>query len=215
MTSEPKSLYDGHVIKMFKRNTNFFKLQNDNKYGLIMIASMFNFIKVNNIIELFITTDGTFKLVLNIASELLKININNLITFNNHNKNLSVWCIHPILIKSVLRHVDKLIVNKTDLVREIYNYSLAITFNVVINCSLLSIVENVKIPETVNNHPYNCNGILNKDDMFDDEPLINECTMYLAFPVLFEPLPSCLIEIVQMYIGSTINITTLNKVGSL
>jgi hypothetical protein len=84
--------------------------------------------------------------------------------------------------------------------RETLIFGRKYSVDVIKDYSLLNIVENVKFPDVFRGIPYSCDGILNKNDMFDDEPLTNECIMYFSYPTLIELLPDCLIKIIRSFV---------------
>jgi hypothetical protein len=190
---------DNFVSKIFDRTELRIINPQGSTPGFIFIMSIFRFIKVKDIVEKFVLTDDIFKLKITIANKLLNMKDNELISLNHHSYKYSDLIVHPILIKSILRHIDKIIINKMNIAREIFIIGKQYPFDYITDCSLLSIVKNVKCPNTVHSVKYSCIGILNKNDMFDDEPLTNECIRYFLNLVLIELLPDCLIKIIQSF----------------
>jgi hypothetical protein len=190
-----------YIIKIFDRkNIEFANHVQEYLKGGIFIGTIFNVINVKDIIETFIVTNDIFKLKVALASKLLNTDKLNLIGFNDpDNIYYSQWIVHPILIKSILTHVDESIINRTDIAREIYKKGHLRSFESIENCSLLSIVENVQMPLTVRGHNYVCNGILNKDDMFNDELLTDVCIKHLIDQTLIIILPDVLTKIITSY----------------
>jgi hypothetical protein len=196
-------------IKIFDRESIHDSTDYNN--GLIHACSIFQVIDVQNIIREFIENSEIFKIIVYTASKILNIHVNELVTFNiEGSRECHGWLLHPILIKSILRHVESLTLRKLQIIREINNKCKRIGIDVLYNYpSLVSIVENVKYPCTIE-HPryrgyahltkkYKCKGILNKDDMFDDDILISKCVIYISVETLILFLPQCLCDIICSY----------------
>jgi hypothetical protein len=190
------------VIKIFDRNTICQSICS--KDGLLNIVDLFRFSNIDlnnisNIVNSYICND-TFSSLVIIACEICKLPPSKIAVYYLFTKDINrCWFLHPILIKSILRHVDNLI-NKYTIVRIVYKPDTELDFFEVTSCSLLSIVENIAQPIIIkySNDPqivekkYNCEGILNKYDMFNDDHLIIE----FIKRIMLEFLPSCLCDMI-------------------
>jgi hypothetical protein len=129
-----------------------------------------------------------------------------LVEFCNH-KNTRSWFLHPILIKSVLRHIDKLLL-RSDVITELYSSSWC-SFHDVKSCSLLSIVEDIKMPTNIEikseyipitQYKYECKCIYDPNDMFNDDHLMLECVKHISHPILLDFLLDDLCKIICSYL---------------
>jgi hypothetical protein len=101
---------DGYICKIFDRTGLIVVDIKSETPGLIFFISIFKFIIAKDIVENFVLTDDVFKLKITIASKILNMDTINLISLNHYNDKQSDLIVHPILIKSILRHVDKTII---------------------------------------------------------------------------------------------------------
>jgi hypothetical protein len=178
------------------------------KWGSIWIHSIFSVIDAKQIINEFIEQNNTFDMLLYNASRILNINRNKLIQYYYNSNKYDGWSVHPILVKSILRHVENVITRKMVIINEIYNLNGYIMYNDVKDamktCTLLFIVDHVKYPNEIGGRKYECDGILDKNDMFNDDVLIYECikqTTTCVLGVLGVLIPKCLYDIIISYIS--------------
>jgi hypothetical protein len=144
----------------------------------------------------FILEDETFNITMNIASELLKIKRDKLVLYNM-SPGEGGWFVHPLLLKSVLRYVDNTI-GKLTIAKELHGQYVLIGIDIIKHSSILSIAKNVKCRDKIQEK--NFNGLLNKNDVFNDDHLITKCTKYIASTILISIIPNCLIEIIFLYL---------------
>jgi hypothetical protein len=193
--------------------------------GLICIDSIFCFrtiddIKLADVISRVIHSD-VFKMILNIASRLLNMDKNELIVWNDKPISFGYsrpqgWMCHPSLVKSILRHIDNHL-NKEQLADLIY-WEFKRDINAIKSCTLLSIVNDVQYHNYIENKWYNfretplspkvpllpeaetreykCDGILIKNDMFNDDMLIYEYIKEILIQVW---IPKCLCDMIVSY----------------
>jgi hypothetical protein len=202
------------VIKIFDRKTVCDNMNNSDD-GLININDIINTpyntnnepeddlfnkeinINFKNIILSFVQSN-TFLVLLEYASKLCGINPDHMVGYYTFSSDpYRGWYVHPILIKSILRHFDVLF-DKCVIIRIIYGRKKWIGLHKLLNCSLTQIVENVKMPEYIETVRYDCVGIKNKEDMFNDDHLILE----FVKPIIKETLiflPECLCDIICFY----------------
>jgi hypothetical protein len=173
---------------------------------LIHINSIFCVINVDDIIHEFIEKNETFETIMDVASKILKIKHDKIVMYRYTDKK-NEWLLHPILVKSVLRHIDSLISSKTMIAKEIYIGNTYIGINTIKHCTLTTIVENVGIPYIMNKNSdgrylkqkFHCDGILNNNDMFNDDILISKCIQVITNQILITYLPQCLCDIIRSY----------------
>jgi hypothetical protein len=192
------------MIKIFDRRNISDRIDNEliciNSLGQNECSSW------SNIMNDFIEKNYFFKLIIDKACELLNIKkCKMLVFYNNTWINIkrgiksTGWHVHPILIKSILRHMDNVIA-KSSAASIIYGRDREIDYDTVMNCSLLDIVDSIKYNEY--NLYFSPNRILNKSDMFNDDQLIAECLKHLLQQTLFLIIPKCLLNIICEYINS-------------
>lgn len=191
--------------------------------GLICVESIFmdisRDINIKHIINTFIEDNEIFHTLMYTASKLLKIDKNDMVMYCYYHKLKYGWCAHPILMKSILRHIESLI-SKTMIATELGSVFKMITFDQVKQCTLLSLVTNVPYPSLIKNfngkhmydhytneyeskmveQEYKCEGILNKKDVFNDDELIFECTKVITMQILIILLPRQICDIIESYI---------------
>jgi hypothetical protein len=187
--------------KIFDRRDIFETILNDD--GLILVKSIFdNEFEVMNLINEFIIGSEIFETILLVASKILNIKKTDLVTYTSR-KYIWGWYAHCILIKSILRHIENHM-TKLRMTTQIYRNKKRYTIDDIKNCTLTTIVENIKYCDINRTWPiehdqkFNCKGILNKDDMFNDDLLIFECTKYIIDRT--QLFPKCLCYIVCSYL---------------
>jgi hypothetical protein len=192
---------DANVVKLFDRPYVCDTVET--RYGLILIKSIFNdkINEIDNILDSFIHTD-IFKILLHVATINVKSYTCGYIT--NENKKFDGFYFHPLLVKSVLRFIDKsLSINVIIKILTDYKSHIWIDMPDVINCSLVYIVNNVKKPINIinnkNSMEYKCEHIMDNNDMFNDDLLIVNCVKYIINDTLYF-LPQCLCDIICYFI---------------
>jgi hypothetical protein len=173
----------------------------DEDKGLIYVNDIFRKIEVKNIINTFIEQDELFDTLISTASMLLNIDKNNLVMFDGeygygYRRTSIGWYLHAILIKSILRYVERTIIIKSLIAREIYMVRM-IGFDTVKQCTLLQIVDKIKCQDRPK---FKCAGILDKNDMFNDDILIHTCTIQIITQTLITLMPQCLCDIIMSYV---------------
>jgi hypothetical protein len=174
------------------------------KYGLINIVDVLKVptVDVNNISDIINTfmCDKTFALTIVIACKICNLTPQEMAVYYIFPKNsYRGWFLHPILIKSILRYADESL-NKCTIARIVYMVDSELDFYKTMSCSLLSIVENVKNPESIKRSvkgeiKYICKSIKDKNDMFNDDHLILECIQFMINDTL-KFLPQCLCDLI-------------------
>jgi hypothetical protein len=172
----------------------------DENKGLIYVNDIFCKIEVKNIINTFIEQDELFDTLISTASTLLNIDKNNLAMFDGEygygHRTAIGWYLHAILIKSILRYVERTIIIKSLIAREIYMNRM-IGFDTVKQCTLLQIVDKIKCQDRPK---FKCTGILDKNDIFNDDILIHTCTIQITTQTLIILIPRCLCDIIMSYV---------------
>jgi hypothetical protein len=165
--------------------------------GLINVVDIFKSpsININNISDIvysFICSD-TFVLIVDIACKICNLPPNEIVVYYTFSESsCRGWYLHPILIKSVLRHIDNLL-NKSIIAQIVYESGHDVNFYKVMSSSLLFIVNNIVLPTRIDAQTeYKCKSILNKTDMFNDDHLIMEYIKHTITETLtFLPLCIC------------------------
>jgi hypothetical protein len=170
------------------------------KTGLINIVDLLyvphiDIKHIGNIITSFVC-DKEFLSIVNIARKICNLPMCNMAVYCYFSNDIwRCWYLHPILIKSVLRHIDELL-DKCTIARIVYEVGNDIDLDIILTCSLLFIVENVEQPKIIKRSygpsEYKCDGIKNRSDMFNDDHLVKEYINY----VMIEFLPQCLCDII-------------------
>jgi hypothetical protein len=203
-------------VKIFDREQVYKHIDYTN--GLISVNSTFynsHDYNVDDIIDTYIFNDKTFEMIMCIASKLLNINKNNMVMWDYY---ITSWRVHPILMKSILRHIDTITSDKRIIARMIYS-SGTIGMDSIRSCSLLIIVDGVEYPKVIK-HPYSyyglkkeykCDGILNNDDMFNDDVLIYECVKDIVISTLIELITKYLCDIIVSYYND-LDIVQMKKI---
>jgi hypothetical protein len=158
---------------------------------------------VYNIMNTYAESDELL-LIVNCAEKLLGLPEFTLIAYS---VSYDEWYFHPILVKSILRHIDSSL-RKTLVASVVYKNILSSTKNICISftgvrqSSLLTIVENIKKPKNIGGKEYKCEGILNVDDMFNDDLLMLECTKRILLQFFNDTclLLNCLCDIICSYL---------------
>jgi hypothetical protein len=172
-------------------------------FGLINVKHIFSSDQelITKIINNFIEGD-TFKIVLHFIGK--KYSVDSTLMAQYHHTKDSLyegWYLHPVLIKTVLRHIDHSI-SKTLIVKTIYESEKFITYGYTMNQSLLSIVDKIKKPDTIKqrnkDEKYNCKEIDDMNDMFNDDKLYAACAQYIID--IMAILPKCLCDMVILYL---------------
>jgi hypothetical protein len=190
------------VVKIFDRIKVCDSIPTD--LGLINIVDMLNVSgididDISKIINSFICSD-IFLLIFKISREICVLPSEKMIYYYLFTKDKHrCWFLHPILIKSVLRYINELI-DKCVITRIVYSHNNRIDFYKMMYCSLLSIVENVPIPDSIKysdgkTKKYICTGVMHKNDMFNDDHLIISCIKCIINDTLLF-LPQCLCDII-------------------
>jgi hypothetical protein len=184
------------IISIFDKNINF---TTGSIPGLLCIDHIFN-ITVHDIIEKIITGDIFFDLKLRMARKILDSN-DIVIYICTKNDNQCGLYFHPILIKTILMYIESSL-SKSQIMQEMYSHqnTVYVSIDSFRQLSLLHMVTNIKIPQNIRNKPYICPGILNNDDMFNDDILTTECEKYLLEQSLESLIIKCLIDIICSYI---------------
>jgi hypothetical protein len=181
----------------------------DYETGLISVDSIFYVLSykywnaIPDIIDTYVIYDETFEMVMNVASKLIGTAKNNIVMYDSSALG-SGWRIHPILVKSVLRHIESVFPYKTILANVIYSKEPKKGIDTIKSCSLLSIVSNVQYQTCIrgrgkDHKEYKCNGVSNKDDMFNDDILICKCVEQIIIKTLMLLMPLCICDIVVSY----------------
>jgi hypothetical protein len=178
------------VIKIFDRP--YVRDTTAYTVGFIKIISIFHIkgvdiTKISHLIAKFMKSD-IFPLLLRHAGRLINIRPECLIQYYiSATDDIDGWYVHPLLVKSFLRYINESI-EKYIIARIIYKFEKWYLLDAINNASLLSIVEDVKKPDSIkidnSDKKYNCDTILNKNDMFDDDLLVLECTKHIVLEVL-------------------------------
>jgi hypothetical protein len=184
--------------KIFTSRISFFNITSKYSGFINIIGGNTIDKKVTSVITDFILEDEIFKLKKSIATTLT---VTDETVLYNYNSDIvhDGWYLHPILIKSLLRYLDTKLtkIQKFKMARPINTIYNTDAIN---NCSLISMAEDVKLPSKLGDMSYRCNGILNEDDMFNDDHLIIECTKHLIKKSLDAIIPKCLFGIIFEYI---------------
>jgi hypothetical protein len=200
-------------VKIFDRE--YIIKYTDYEKGLINIDSICGYEIIDNIkvydviqeiINAYITHNEQFEILMCMASKLLGIDKNDMVMWN-YSKKGSGWMLHPILIKSALRHIELMISSKKILAGLIYGFK-QIGINTINSCTLLSIVDKVSHPYYIEGKEYGflkkkeykCAGILDKNDMFNDDILVHLCTKQIIAQTLIILIPKCLGDIIILYV---------------
>jgi hypothetical protein len=162
---------------------------------------------IQNIINIYIIHNETFETIMSIASKLVGTAKNNMVVYDPSAIG-SGWRIHPILLKSVLRHIESVFPYKTMLANVIHSIKPKKGIDIIKSRSLLSIVSNVPYQTRIKYNSsdergkeYKCNGILNKNDMFNDDTLIRICTKQITNEILILLIQRCLRDVIISYVS--------------